>query len=88
MTQSESVGSFVFIPIHHMGAILFISMGILFLLSIPIITSRMAKRLGRDPRAWFFMGLLLPVISSFILFLLPDKSEAQGHQNDLPPSTS
>ena len=70
-----------------MGAILFISMGIMFLLSIPIITSRMAKRLGRDPRAWFFLGLILPVISSFILFLLPEKTEEPGHPNNDPPSS-
>ena len=55
-----------------MGAILFVSLGILFLLSIPIITSRLAKRLGRNPLLWFFLGLFLPVIATFILFLLPD----------------
>jgi Na+/melibiose symporter-like transporter len=60
-----------------MGAIIFFSLGILFLLSIPIITSRLAKRLGRDPKTWFLIGLLLPVIATFILCLLPDKSEEQ-----------
>jgi Na+/melibiose symporter-like transporter len=58
-----------------MGAVLFMSMGITFLLSIPIITSRMANRLGRNPRVWFVIGLLLPVIAAFILFMLPDLSE-------------
>jgi hypothetical protein len=58
-----------------MGAIIFFSLGILFLLSIPIITSRLAKRLGRDPKTWFLIGLLL--IATFILCLLPDKSEEQ-----------
>ncbi len=58
-----------------MGAALFISIGIMFMLSIPIITSRLAKRLGRDPKKWFLVGLLLPVISTFILFFLPDLSE-------------
>jgi Na+/melibiose symporter-like transporter len=58
-----------------MGAALFISMGIMFLLSIPLITSRMAKRLGRDPKKWFLIGIILPVIATFILFLLPDLSE-------------
>jgi Na+/melibiose symporter-like transporter len=58
-----------------MGAALFISLGILFLLSIPIITSRLAKRMGRNPILWFFLGLCLPVIATFILFLLPDRSE-------------
>ena len=58
-----------------MGAALFMSMGILFLLSIPIITSRLANRMGRNPKVWFVIGLLLPVIATFILFLLPDLSE-------------
>ncbi len=60
-----------------MGAVLFMSMGITFLLSIPIITSRMANRLGRNPKVWFFIGLVLPVIAAFILFLLPDLSEKE-----------
>jgi Na+/melibiose symporter-like transporter len=57
-----------------MGAAAFISLGIAFLISIPFITSRMAKRLGRNPKKWFFIGIFLPVIATFILFLLPDKS--------------
>lgn len=61
--------------IKNMGAVMFMSMGLLFLLSIPIITSRMANRLGRNPKVWFFISLLLPVIAAFILFLLPDLSE-------------
>lgn len=60
-----------------MGVVLFFSLGILFLLSIPLITSRMAKRMGRDPKTWFVIGILLPVIATFILFLLPDKSEEE-----------
>jgi Na+/melibiose symporter-like transporter len=60
-----------------MGAAIFFSIGILFLLSIPIITSRLAKRMGRDPNRWFFIGLLLPVIATFILFFLPDLSEKE-----------
>jgi hypothetical protein len=58
-----------------MGAAFFISLGILFLLSIPIITARLAKRMGRNPILWFFIGLCLPVIATFILFFLPDLSE-------------
>ena len=56
---------------------MFLSLGALFLLSIPLITSRLAKRLGRDPKTWFIIGLLLPVIATCILFLLPDLSENQ-----------
>lgn len=58
-----------------MGAAGFISIGILFMLSLPLITSRMAKRMGRDPKIWFVIGVLLPVIATFILFFLPDLSE-------------
>jgi hypothetical protein len=57
-----------------MGAALFISIGIMCFLSIPIITSRLANRMGRDPGVWFFIGLILPVVATFILFLLPDIS--------------
>ncbi len=58
-----------------MGAVGFLSLGLLFLLSLPLITSRLAKRMGRDPKIWFAIGFLLPVIATFILFMLPDKSE-------------
>lgn len=58
-----------------MGAAIFISLGIIVMLSIPIITSRLANRLGRSPKIWFVMGMLLPVISTFILFFLKDLSE-------------
>jgi hypothetical protein len=58
-----------------MGAILFFGLGILMFLSIPLITSRFAKRMGRDPKLWFIAGLLLPLIGTFILFFLPDKTE-------------
>lgn len=65
-----------------MGAVLFCSLGLLFLLSIPIITSRLAKRLGRNPVFWFFIGLCLPVISTCILFFLPDLSEEKNYSNN------
>jgi phosphoglycerol transferase MdoB-like AlkP superfamily enzyme len=58
-----------------MGAVIFFSIGLLFLLSIPIITMNLAKRLGRNGKVWFVIGVLLPVIATFILILLPDKSE-------------
>ncbi|MCX6296344.1 MAG: hypothetical protein NTX97_09795 [Bacteroidetes bacterium] len=61
-----------------MGAVIFFSLGILFLLSIPIITSRLANRFGRDPKIWFLIGLLLPVIATFLLLFLPDLSEKEG----------
>lgn len=60
-----------------MGAALFISMGLLVLFSIPLITASFAKRMGRNPKKWFFIGLILPVIASFILFFLPDLSDKE-----------
>jgi hypothetical protein len=53
----------------------FVALGIAFMLSLPLITSRLAKRLGRNPRTWFLIGLVLPVIATFILFFLPDLSK-------------
>jgi len=58
-----------------MGAVTFVSIGIMFILSLPIITSRLAKRQGRDPKKWFLVGLVLPVIATFVLFMLPDLSK-------------
>jgi MFS family permease len=60
-----------------MGAVIFFSLGLLFLLSIPIITARLANRFGRDPKIWFLIGLLLPVIATFLLLFLPDLSEKE-----------
>ncbi len=58
-----------------MGAVIFFSIGILFLLSIPIATSRLANRMGRNPRIWFVIGLFLPLISTVILYFLPERSD-------------
>jgi Na+/melibiose symporter-like transporter len=58
-----------------MGAALFISMGLLALFSIPLITATFANRLGRNPKKWFLIGILLPVIATIILFFLPDLSD-------------
>lgn len=60
-----------------MGAALFISLGLLALFSIPLITASFANRMGRSPIKWFFIGLILPVIATFILFFLPDLSETE-----------
>lgn len=62
-----------------MGAAFFIMLGITALLSIPLITASFAKRMGRNPVKWFFIGLILPVIASFILFFLPDLSESEDY---------
>lgn len=54
---------------------MFIAFGLTILFSIPLITAMFAKRMGRNPKLWFVIGLILPVIASFILFFLPDLSE-------------
>ena len=56
---------------------MFISMGLLALFSIPLITATFAKRMGRNPKTWFLIGTLLPVIATVILFFLPDLSEQE-----------
>jgi len=58
-----------------MGAAIFFSIGLGFLFSIPLVTALFAKRMGRRPLVWFFIGLALPGIASLILFLLPDTSK-------------
>jgi len=62
-----------------MGAAFFIMLGITALFSIPLITASFAKRMGRNPIKWFFIGLILPVIASFVLFFLPDLSESEDY---------
>jgi hypothetical protein len=61
-----------------MGAVMFISMGLLIFLSQPIITYFFAKRMGRNPKKWFLIGMILPGIASFIVFCLPDLSNHVG----------
>ncbi len=57
---------------------LFILGGLLIFFSVPIITARLAKRLGRKPWLWFFIGMALPAIASLILCLLPDLSDLEN----------
>lgn len=61
-----------------MGALMIISFGLTLLLALPTLTYFYAKQMGRNPRKWFLIGLLLPGIATIILSFLPDLSE----QND------
>jgi len=61
-----------------MGAAFFSIIGIILILGIPLLCSSYAKSKGRSPLKWFFIGLLLPGISSFILDFLPDLSETEN----------
>ena len=60
-----------------MGPLMVMNFGLMLLLAVPYITSRFARRMGRNPKLWFLIGILLPVISTFILFFLPDLSEKE-----------
>lgn len=61
-----------------MGGLLLITLGTSFLLSIPITTALLARRMGRSAKKWFLIGLLLPGIATFIVFFLPDLSERRN----------
>ena len=58
-----------------MGAVAFISLGLLMLLGLPTLTYFYAKHLGRNAKVWFFIGIILPGIATIILSFLPDLSE-------------
>lgn len=58
-----------------MGAITFISLGLLMLLGLPTLTYFYAKQLGRNAKVWFLIGILLPGLATIILSFLPDLSE-------------
>ena len=64
-----------------MGAALFISLGLMAFFSVPLITAAFANRMGRSAVKWFFIGIVLPVIATFILFFLPDLSEKEESSN-------
>lgn len=60
-----------------MGAIVFISLGLLMLLGLPTLTYFYAKHLGRNAKLWFLIGVVLPGLATLILSFLPDLSEAE-----------
>jgi hypothetical protein len=47
----------------------------LMLLGLPLLTSAYAHHLGRNPKKWFLIGILLPGIATIILSFLPDLSQ-------------
>jgi hypothetical protein len=51
----------------------FVILGFMMYLMLPLITSKLAVRLGRDPKKWFIIGFLLPAIATLILFCLPER---------------
>lgn len=60
-----------------MGAIVFISLGLMMLLGLPTLTYFYAKHLGRNAKLWFLIGIVLPGLATLILSFLPDLSEAE-----------
>jgi len=60
-----------------MGALVFMSLGLMMLFGLPTLTYFYAKQLGRNPWAWFFIGMILPGIATIILSFLKDLSEEQ-----------
>jgi len=64
-----------------MGAAGFIAMGLMMLLSLPTITYFYAKHLGRNAKAWFLIGILLPGLATIILSFLPDLSTENKHKD-------
>lgn len=65
-----------------MGITFFVTLGLLLLFSVPLITASFANRMGRSRKKWFFIGMVLPVIATFILFFLPDLSEQEEEKNN------
>ena len=60
-----------------MGALIFISLGIMMLMGLPTLTYFYAKHLGRNPKKWFLIGILLPGLATIILSFLPDLSGSE-----------
>jgi RsiW-degrading membrane proteinase PrsW (M82 family) len=60
-----------------MGAAMFTGIVLTILLGLPTMTYFYAKQLGRNPKKWFLIGLLLPGIATIILAFLPDLSEKE-----------
>jgi hypothetical protein len=58
----------------------FLLFGLIPFLAIPLITAYFAHSRGRSFWLWALIGTLLPILSNFILLLLPDKRTTLDHQ--------
>jgi hypothetical protein len=67
-----------------LGLLFVSSLVLIFLLGLPTLTYFYARHLGRNPRKWFLIGLLLPGIATIILSLLPDRSERPETDSQYP----
>lgn len=57
-------------------------MCLMLLLSLPTVTYFYTKHLGRNAKAWFFIGVLLPGLSTMLLSCLPDLCEDLKKENN------
>jgi hypothetical protein len=53
------------------------------LLAIPLVNAFLARTMGRPFWTWFALGCVLPIISFFILFFLP---EVKGEKRAKDPA--
>lgn len=58
-----------------MAAVMFGSFGLFILITLPVITYYYAKHLGRNPKVWCIIGIILPGIATLILSFLPEVKE-------------
>ena len=61
-----------------MAAVMFFSLGLFVFTTLPILTYFYAKHLNRNPKIWFFIGLVLPGIATIILTFLAEKSKSEN----------
>jgi hypothetical protein len=57
-----------------MPEILLVALILFVVFGLPLITAFFARSMNRPFWIWFGIGCVLPIISVFILFFLPDKS--------------
>ena len=48
--------------------------GLIIVLLLAFVSSRVASSKGRSPVLWFILGFFFPVIALIVVFLLPRKS--------------
>lgn len=67
-----------------MGAVLFISLGLMMLMGLPTLTYFYARHLGRNHWRWFIIGMILPGLATIILSFLKDLSEEDKTEKNQP----
>jgi RsiW-degrading membrane proteinase PrsW (M82 family) len=72
-----------------MGALMIVGFVTMLLMGLPTLTYFYARQLGRNPRLWFLIGIILPGIATIVLSFLPDLSEEKKKEETprQPPLT-